>query len=158
MLKWITQKWGSVESCALLDYYTASSGKSPPTFRDNLDDSSHLLCGGELEITHTAPPWGSVVVMTVESGRNSKRDNERCPLGLGEEEVKMGLVSCSQTIQWRTELKKKNRQCTYNVILKGSINYCCWGKAVSIACSECVFVALGIQHAIGMRHTAGEKQ
>jgi len=32
-----------------------------------------------------------------------------------------------------------------------SCNHCCLGKAIIITYSECVFVALGIQHAIGMR-------
>jgi hypothetical protein len=33
-----------------------------------------------------------------------------------------------------------------------SCNHCCSGKAISIAHSECVSVALGIQHAMRMRH------
>jgi hypothetical protein len=32
-----------------------------------------------------------------------------------------------------------------------SCNYYCSGKATSIAYSECVFVALGVQHAMRMR-------
>ena len=31
-------------------------------------------------------------------------------------------------------------------------NRCCSGKATSFAYSECMFVALGIQHAMRMRH------
>jgi len=48
---------------------------------------------------------------------------------------------------------KEDRQC----MLKGNIetrscNICRSGKAVSIIYCKCVFVALGIQHAIRMRH------
>jgi hypothetical protein len=32
-------------------------------------------------------------------------------------------------------------------------NHCCSGKAITITYSECVFVALGIQFAMRMRHT-----
>jgi len=33
-----------------------------------------------------------------------------------------------------------------------SCNHCCSGKAISITYSECVFLALVIQHAIQLRH------
>jgi len=33
-----------------------------------------------------------------------------------------------------------------------SYNHCCSGKAISITYSECVFVVLGINHAMSMHH------
>jgi hypothetical protein len=45
---------------------------------------------------------------------------------------------------------KQERQCTYNVTLS-SRNHCCSKKAVSITYSQCVSVALVIQHAKRMR-------
>jgi hypothetical protein len=48
--------------------------------------------------------------------------------------------------------KKQDRQCTYkrNIEVR-SRNDCCRGKAISITYSECVSVALVIQHAKRMR-------
>jgi hypothetical protein len=50
------------------------------------------------------------------------------------------------------EKLRQDRQCTYKGnIEERSRNHCCRGKAISITYSECVFVALIIQHAKGMR-------
>jgi hypothetical protein len=48
---------------------------------------------------------------------------------------------------------KKERRCAYKRIVEALLrNYCCSGKATSITYCECVFVALGIQHAIRMHY------
>jgi len=45
------------------------------------------------------------------------------------------------------------RQCTYKCnVEERSRNHCCSGKEINITYSECVFVALGIQDAMGIRH------
>jgi hypothetical protein len=47
--------------------------------------------------------------------------------------------------------KKMDRQCIYNAVAR-SFNYLCIGKSIHITYSELVFVALGIQLAMCMRH------
>jgi hypothetical protein len=43
-------------------------------------------------------------------------------------------------------------QCTYKRSIEArSRNHCCYGKAISITYSECVSVAVGLQHAMRMR-------
>jgi hypothetical protein len=50
---------------------------------------------------------------------------------------------------------KQNRQCAHKRNIKArSCNHCCSGKSISITYYECVSIALGIQHAMRMRHTA----
>jgi hypothetical protein len=48
---------------------------------------------------------------------------------------------------------KQERQCTYKRNIEArSRNHCCHGKAIGIRYSECVFVALVIQHSRNMHH------
>ena len=48
---------------------------------------------------------------------------------------------------------KQDRQCTYNVTLRRlTCNHCYSGKAIFITYCGCLFVGLGIQHAMRMRH------
>jgi len=48
-------------------------------------------------------------------------------------------------------INKQNRQCRYKYIQPRPRNHCCSGKSIIIANCWCVFVALGIQHAVRMR-------
>ena len=46
----------------------------------------------------------------------------------------------------------KDRQCTYKCKIEARLcEHCCSGKAVSITYYECVFLALGSQHAMRVR-------
>jgi hypothetical protein len=52
-------------------------------------------------------------------------------------------------------MKKQDRKYTYkHDIETRSRNHCCRGEAISITYSECVFVALFIQHATRMLNIA----
>jgi hypothetical protein len=63
--------------------------------------------------------------------------------------IRLQTVPILHTVQSETEL---DRQCTYKRNIEArSRNHCCRGKAVSITYSECVSVALVIQHAKRMR-------
>jgi len=45
------------------------------------------------------------------------------------------------------------KQCTHKHNIEAlTCNHCCSGKAISVTYSECVFMALGFQHAMGRRH------
>ena len=65
-------------------------------------------------------------------------------------------VETSQCLAWRpvNPSKVKTRQAMYvwRNIVESSCNHWCSGKAIRITCSESVFVALGIQHAMRTRH------
>jgi hypothetical protein len=53
--------------------------------------------------------------------------------------------------EWYALINTQDRQYTY--CAEGpSCYHCCSGKAITIICSECVFVAIGIQHAMRMLH------
>jgi hypothetical protein len=50
-------------------------------------------------------------------------------------------------------VKYQDRKCRYKrKIVARSRNHCCSGKAITITYSECVYVALVIQHAMRMCH------
>jgi hypothetical protein len=57
----------------------------------------------------------------------------------------------SESVYHWHDSEKQDMQCTYICNIEAcSHNYCCHGKAISIAYSECVSVALVIQHAMRM--------
>jgi hypothetical protein len=65
--------------------------------------------------------------------------------------VKFGLHADNTKFNTQNE---QDRQCTYNVTLsRVRPTTVAVKKAISITCSMSVFAALGIQHAVRMRHT-----
>ena len=64
-------------------------------------------------------------------------------------------LDCCIYTMMRAERYKETRQAVYiqRNIQTRSCNHCCRVKETSIAYSKCVFVALGIQHAVRMRRT-----
>ena len=62
-------------------------------------------------------------------------------------------LDCCIYTMMRAERYKETRQAVYiqRNIQTRSCNHCCRVKETSIAYSKCVFVALGIQHAMRMR-------
>ena len=72
-----------------------------------------------------------------------------------------GFSSPAQWLCWIHSLGSLSREYTFNKagylqrnFEARSCNHCGSGKAISITCSERVLVALGIQHAIMLRHIA----
>jgi hypothetical protein len=61
----------------------------------------------------------------------------------------MNLKGKSLNLRYKVTRQAKHVQ---RNIEARSCNHCCSGKAISITHSECVFVALGIQHAMRMHY------
>ena len=52
----------------------------------------------------------------------------------------------------RTQVLTRQAMCVQRNSEARSCNHCCSGKSVNITHSECVCIALGIQHAVRTRH------
>jgi len=79
----------------------------------------------------------------------------------GEDLGKIDRWKTEEEINERKKERKRERQqwrrsktgITYKRNIEAcSCNHCCFEKAISITHSECAYVALGIEHAIRMRH------
>jgi len=64
----------------------------------------------------------------------------------------LGVKGRSVVSFWHWLVPQTQDGSVYNNIEMHSYNNCCIGKAISITYSECVFVGLGIQPAMCMRH------
>ena len=69
------------------------------------------------------------------------------------------MILYEPTLREVTKKKEKKRKEKHSVYVKRNVEarscrHCCGGTAIRITYSECVFVALGIQNAMRVRHIA----
>jgi hypothetical protein len=66
--------------------------------------------------------------------------------------IRIYVMSFSNYIMFWLSWNKEDSQCPYDVTEARSCNHCCSGKEKIVTHSECVFVALYIQHPMPKRH------